>query len=221
MAQERIIYFTNDIDGVHRVGYSPITAWRLLKGDLKLPPIGEYIPSYRHKRNILSQLGREFSLLFHRLRPGIREAKAGLEEFISIAKWNERPLRTALLSGREPYKHELTRRQFTGYSGLLDEMFLNEGGSSVGWKEYKTRELVGQGYSVVHIDDDLRAGLCMARVNAELDEPRVFVYVLRNFSNLTWLVRRTKLQMPSNLLIVPSFFAAAQDFEQRLQSKKI
>ena len=107
----------------------------------------------------------------------------------------------------------------SGHIEYFTDLHLNQGRSSSGWKESVVKGLTEGGLNVVHIDDDLRAGLCVARVNDEYpDEERVLVYMMRNISNHPRLLRRAGVQAPDNLVFVQSFREAATDFATRLGS---
>lgn len=222
---ERGIVFTNDLDGVHFKAPPPLkTTLSLLRGNFSLPeigkPIGEFTPGEGWRGAIFSK----WSILFHQMRPTKGDALKGLEAFRQAAEIHQRQLRVAALSGRERDKHDMTRRklQHSGHERYFTDLYLNQGRSSIGWKESVVRQLIEEGLNVVHIDDDLRAGLCIARINEQYaGEPRVLVYVLRNLSNHPRLLKKAGIRLPNNLLIVRSFKEAADDFVARLSGSEI
>lgn len=218
---ERTIIFTNDMDGVHFVAPPPHkTLIGLLKGNLSLPSAGRPIENYEPRGG----LSTRFSVLFHQIRPFIRGSLEGLELFRQSAEKYDRDLSFAVLSGRQPDKHQMTIRRLeqSGRGQYFSDYFLNEGASATTWKETTVRKLTESGSNVVHIDDDLRAGLCVARVNLLYpDEPRVLVYILQNLSNNPLLLRHAQISLPPNLHIVDSFHSAAVHFDDVLSRKKI
>lgn len=218
MVQERVIYFTNDADGVHRSGFSPVTAFKMLARKLDIPNIPEVIPPYVANTGLMHRLEHWIHLQWHKSMPVIIDGARGIESFRVAARINERQLRTALLTGRELYKHDLTKEQFGSEPYKFDELFLNPGIDSARWKGFKTAKLVAEGYNVVHIDDDLRAGLCVVGKNERQDgENRVLVYVVRNHILKDFMVKRSGLALPDNLVVVNNFQAASWDFNKRLE----
>lgn len=220
---ERGIVFTNDLDGVHfKTRVSLRTISRLIRR-VPLPQpgakIGEHNPQ-GIKERALSRLS-----IFMHLRQGVnREALESLEDFRVAAHLEGRDLKFAVLSGRESHKHEVTERRLrdSGHMIYFSDLFLNQGARSIPWKEWVVRRLLGEGKTIVHIDDDIRAGLCIARLGEDYpDETRVLVYVLRNLSNHPVLLRRAQIEIPPNLVMVASFGEAAADFSRRLTEKRI
>lgn len=224
-SSERKIIFTNDLDGVHFRVPPPIkTAQQLLRRNLTLPEVNSSIGEYKPPEGWKGFLFSRWSLFCHSLSPINKDALKGLEMFRQAAEKHERQLKFAALSGREIYKHPLTHRKLekSGYMEYFSDLYLNMGRSASGWKESVVRRLTQEGLNVVHIDDDLRAGLCVARVNEEYpDEERVVVYIVRNISNHPRLLRRSRMEIPNNLLFVRSFKEAAVDFSARLQNRAI
>lgn len=155
-----------------------------------------------------------WSVFFHQVRPINRDALEGLAIFKQAAEKHQRQIAMAALSGREIDKHQMTQQRLlqSGHMEYFTDLHLNQGRSSSAWKESVVRTLTG-GLNVVHIDDDLRAGLCIARVNEEYpDEERVLVYMMRNMSNHPRLLKRAGVETPNNLVFVQSFREAATDF---------
>lgn len=222
---ERDIVFTNDLDGVHFRTLPPFkTTLRLLRRDMDLPevdpPIGEYSLPEGWKGILFSK----WSIFFQQISPINTDALEGLKILRQVADGNKRQLKFAALSGRENYKHKTTQQRLlkSGHMEYFSDLYLNQGRSSSAWKESVVRNLTRQGLSVVHIDDDLRAGLMVARVNNEYpDEQRVLVYMMRNISNHPRLLTRAQVKVPNNLLFVHSFKEAAVDFASRLNNKII
>lgn len=222
---ERGLVFTNDLDGVHFKAPIPFkTTLRFLRGDCSLPPKNRPVGEYQLANGLLGIVSSRWSIFFHQIRPINKDALAGLELFRQVTEAYQRQLQIAALSGREKDKHVMTevRLQQTGHMQYFNRLFLNPGNSSASWKETVTRQLIQEGLNVIHIDDDLRAGLCVARVNGQSEnEAKVQVYVLRNLSNHPRLLSRAKVQIPDNLVFVTSFQEAANDFADRLKEGKL
>lgn len=222
---ERGIVFTNDLDGVHFKAPIPLkTTLRLLRKDNSLPEVGSPVGDYTLPEGWKGMLFSRWSIFFHQIRPINRDALEGLAIFRQAAEEHQRQLAIAALSGRELDKHAMTQQRLlqTGHMEHFTDLHLNQGKSSSGWKESVVRNLTEGGLNVVHIDDDLRAGLCIARVNDEYpDEERVLVYMMRNLSNHPRLLRRAGIETPDNLVFVHSFREAAVDFSQRLDEGKL
>jgi hypothetical protein len=196
----------------------------LLGRNFSLPepdrPIGEYNPAENWPRALLSQA----SLFFHWIRPFKKDALEGLRAFQETAKTHQRELTCAVLSGRRAETHRMTHRRLEAsvYRGVFSDLYLNPGHSSSAWKEQTARRLVEEGSNVVHIEDDLRAGLSVARVDDQYpDQFRVLVYILESLPNYPRLLQRAEINLPSNVLVVESFKKAAVDFAARLEKKAI
>ena len=222
---EREIVFTNDLDGIHFKALPPIkTTLQLLRKDISLPQVNPPIEEYNLPEGWRGSVFSKWSIFCHRLSPINKEALEGLEVIRQVAMEHERQLKFAALSGREIYKHEITQRRLikSGHMEYFTDLHLNQGRSSSGWKESVVRRLAKGGLNVVHIDDDLRSGLCVARVNNDYpDKQRVLVYMMHNISNHPRLLRRSGVEIPDNLVFVHSFKEAAIDFAARLRNKTI
>lgn len=218
---ERAITFTNDLDGVHFKALPSMRAMRRLwQGETALPEMGRPIEEFSIKEGLKGAIYSNWSILLHQLRPSNAEALAGLALFKEAAEQYERKLGFAALSGREKDKHPMTRKRLeaTGRMEFFSDLYLNEGVSSTSWKESIVRNLTQQDFNVVHIDDDIRAGLCIARVDEEYpDENRVLVYILKNVSNHPRLLARSGISIPTNVKFVQKFHDAAEDFSARLK----
>jgi len=222
---EREIEFTNDLDGVHFKVLPPFkTTQQLLRRNLILPQINSPIEEHNLPEGWKSFLFSRWTIFCHKISPVNKEALEGLEIFRQVAQENNRQLKFAALSGRERYKHLMTEQRLSksGYMKYFSDLYLNQGRSSSIWKESVVRHLTHDGLNVVHIDDDLRSGLCVARVNDDYPgEERVLVYIMRNISNHPRLLRRAGVEIPNNLVFVHSFKEAAVDFSGRLQNRAI
>lgn len=208
------IFVSVDLDGVCFKAPPPLrTLLRLIRKNFSLPPEDRSLIPYTAPENWIQSLSSQWSVFFHRIRPANQEALIGLERFRQIALDNQRTIRFIALSGREPDKHPLTQRALekAGFMDYFEDLLLNQGNSAGAWKEWVIRNAIKKGVSVIHIDDDLRTGLCLARV----DQQKVMVYILKNLSNHSWLLDRNRIQIPENLLLVESFYQAARDFTQR------
>lgn len=221
---ERGIVFTNDLDGVHFVAPLPVgTTYKLLSRKYRVPEPGRPVGEHRVSIGAAALLSA-WSVLFHRLRPFQKEALAGLILFHTLAHEHNRSLQSVALSGREKDKHAMTirRLQSSAYGAYFTGYHLNPGRYASAWKETVVRNFVNQGHNVVHIDDDINPGLCIARIGEDYPgEPRVLVYMRRNLSNNPLLLRWGGVQIPSNLVFVKSFREAAHDFGHRLEAGSI
>lgn len=219
MVEKRPLVFTNDLDGVHFVALPPLkTGMDLLRGRFKIPSLGQEVHPYTNGNKTIEAL----SWLSHRFRPYRREAATGIEMFRLAAELYGREMRVAVLSGRQGILHQLTigRLKKAGKLQLFEDVYLNKAESSSGWKEATVQKLLEAGNSVVHIDDDLRPALRIARLDSQEDESRVLVYLLRNFSSRDWLLRRAGLVLPPNVVRVDSFRDAGIDFTRRLRLRE-
>jgi len=222
---ERNIVFTNDLDGVHFKTPPPLkTPQQLIRRYLDLPDINSPIEEYKLPDGWKGIIISRWSLFCHGLSPVNKDSLKVLEIFRQVAEEHERQLKFAALSGREKYKHEMTRKRLSksGHMEFFKDLYLNEGNSASSWKETIVRRLTNEGLNVVHIEDDLRPGLCVARVNDEYpDEDRILVYMMRNISNHPRLLKKSGIEIPNNLMFVKSFKEAAIDFSERIASGKI
>lgn len=222
---EREIVFTNDLDGVHFKTLPPLkNTLRLLRKNMKLPEVDSPIGQYNLPEGWRGVLFSRWSIFLYSLSPVNKDALQGLEMFRQVAKKNERQLKFAALSGREIYKHPMTHQRLekSGHMKYFSDLYLNQGRSASGWKESVVRRLTQEGLNVVHIDDDLKAGLMVARVNDDYPhEQRVLVYMIHNVSNHPRLLTHAQVKVPNNLLFVHSFKEAAMDFVSRLNNKTI
>lgn len=220
MAKGERIVFTNDLDGIHFKAPLPIkTTLQLLRGK-------ELVPSEQTElqtREAGNGLASRFSILFHLIRPFNGDTVQLFHFFRDAALAYEREMRIAILSGREAELHELTRRRLEGrgLGRFINDYYLNDSDSSSGWKEAKVRELLEEGCSVVHIDDDPKPAFRIARLNEQVeDSDRVLVYLMGNASNHPILLRRAGLELPQNVVRIASFREAGVDFARRLRQGK-
>ncbi len=212
MAKGERIIFTNDLDGVHFMAPPPIkTAVSLLRGKFEIPPSGQELQPFVNG----SRLADGASWIFHKFRPYKRDSLIGLQMFADAARAYDRELRIAILSGRQGVLHQLTTQKLerSGRTHLFHDIFLNESDSSSGWKEATVRRLLEEGNSVIHIDDDLKPALRVAR----LDSARLLVYLVKNISNSPMLLRRAGVELPENVVRVRDFREAGIDFARRLR----
>jgi hypothetical protein len=219
MATGEKIVFTNDLDGVHFVAPPPAkTALSLLRGKLSIPEIGQEPSPFQRGNRIVEGA----SWVSHRFRPLRKDAMVGLEMFVNAARAYDREMRVAILSGRQGVLHTLTNRRLERAKRMefFHDVYLNESDSSSGWKEATVHRLLEEGNSVVHIDDDLRPALRIARLDENIDNPRVLVYLLKNLSNHPSLLKRAGVELPVNVVQVRDFRDAGIDFSQRLRKGK-
>lgn len=218
---KRDIVFTNDMDGVHFRSPPPLhTIFKLLRVQGgALPAI---VPPYEAEMDLTvphSERLKKLALAYHQRQKVKADARRGMDIIKAAAATQGRTLRFAILTGRMIYNDLVTEMQLrqAGYWDYFGEVYLNQGMRPISWKEAVARKIVGAGANVVHIDDDVRAGLCVARISQDYPgEGRVLVYVLRNLSSHPRLIKRAGLSLPDNLVMVDGFEAAAADFEKRL-----
>ncbi len=218
MASRSEIKLTCDLDGVvYMAQLPPISTLvnLLLRKDL--------LADSPNDSSIYPEFISQLSILAHSLRLHNPQTQRALQQFSAHATRYHRRLTMAALSGREPDKHSLTRKQLNrdGYMNLFSDLYLNPGTKAHTWKRQKVSELLSSGYSVVHLEDDLRAGLSVAHIYTDYSiQPRVLVYLLRNISNHPALLRHASVDLPSNLIPVNNPTEAAKNFEQRLIQQK-
>jgi len=217
--QERKIIFTNDLDGVHfRTPPVPRHITRAWRGEMGIPPVGREVGVFSPKEGMMGRLSSRWSVLYHQVKPVNQEALAGLETFRQIAEAHERDIRFAALSGREVDKHDMTRRvlERSGHLEYFTALHLNTGTSATAWKESVVKSFLDEDMNVVHIEDDLKAGLGIARLDGLYEDDRVLVYMMRTLANHPRMIERSGVEIPPNLHFVRNFAEAAEDFEQRL-----
>lgn len=189
------------------------TAFKLLAGN-NLTPKEDLTPmEWQTPKSLSSQIGSRVSVYLHQKRPLNPEAVKALMAFKQVAQLHGRILENAVLTGRTKDKHKLTveRLREEGCLGLFESLYLNIWESGTQWKMAKTRWAVQLGKTVIGVDDDIRAGLAAVSVGPE---ERVREYVIRNASNSEFLLRRGKVKLPGNLVLVRSFEEAVADFDQ-------
>jgi hypothetical protein len=204
----------HDLDGVFFYGPEPKDAFvKLLYGRANAQVINEEIRPPK---------GR-LSILLHKYRPFRKDALVGAQILKKAAETFDIPLDFAVLSGRTPELHQLTTEKLER-QGLMDyfsEVYLNPGMSSWSWKYKTVRARVEADHKVIHIDDDLLAGLSVLRINDEfLDEPKVMVYILKNLSNHSLLRKIRGYQPPPFLYFKNSFCEVATDIIEQMQNRQ-
>lgn len=221
---KREIIFSNDLDGVHFRAPSPwVTRRQLRMGELRLPEEEAENPEYIQPRTLSQKFQSAVNILAHRYRRMTPDGIRGIQLFKEFAAEAGRRMTVVALSGREQNKHKMTieRLKKVGLMEYFDEVHLNKGKSATIVKQNMVKKWTAEGLNVVHIDDDLRPSLCMARVGLSYEEPRVLIYLLKNASNHPALLERAGVVLPDNLKLVPSFEMAAIDFMRRLKLGKI
>ncbi len=216
------ITFTNDVDGVHIRGPWPFhTLIELLTKHFELPNENSELEPYFYGSGLLYELTTNFKIVFHAVRPRRKGAREGLAKLKAIADEEGINVESIVLSGRERPLHSLTRKQLqrSGYHSaenpLFDHYVLNETTSSSGWKAERIRSFVKSGRFVIHLEDDLRAALSVARIG-----PQVLVYLLANPSNHPTLIKHAGVELPTNVKLVKSFDEIVSDFQNLLNSEK-
>lgn len=218
--QERGITVFLDIDGTQNVAPPPLkTALSLCLGKFSVPPrnvdLKEAIPN--------TGIKRMWSVFFHSIRPFTKDSLLGLNLLKQTAQESNRDIVLAVISGREIELHEMTRAGLinSGRMNYFQEIHLNTVTSSSGHKEREAKTKVEEGNVVVLIEDDLRAALRVARINENHENNSVLVYLIKNLSNAKWLIKRGKVNLPENVIIVKSLQEAAYDFRKRIQENKL
>ncbi len=160
----------------------------------------------------------------HLIRPFSENSRLGLEILQQQLaqeeknKANGAKIRLAVLSGRDPDLHELTRRQLSnsGRGRYFDELsiYLSTVASSSGYKEGIVESEIRKGNSVVVFDDDITAGIRTNRAGA-------FVYLIRNISNIPGLLRRANIDLPDTIRPVSSVLEGARDLTMRVNEGRI
>lgn len=223
-AAPRPIVLTNDLDGVHVMAPFPVmTALSLFRGRFKLPEPGTTGQEWTPPRSAVIRARNEAWRWTIRVRPFRRESRRALDLFRAHARTHDRSLRMAALTGRLRDQHEVTRAklQASGYMDYFDDLYLNEWTTTTAWKESVVRRLVLEGSNVVHLEDDLKAALAVARTADGVPGAAVQVYLVRNASNSSRLLRRAGIELPANVTRVHSLMDAAACFEAALEAGTI
>lgn len=207
---ERAIVFLVDIDGTQNYAPPPMgTIFSLVMGELTLPPKVTSLEQ-RKQKSVIEKAASKFA---HSLRPFTKDSLEGLE-MINDIKLNEGVIQLNVLSGRDEELHEMTKAGLdnSGRINIFEEIYLNTSDSASGFKEYIVWQEAKKGNKVVLIDDDVKAALRAERVNEEFENDPVLVYLLKNFSNANWLLKRGKIELPKNVIRVNNFREAAMHF---------
>lgn len=230
---DRSIVATFDLDGpkMFYPTYLPPsrTAKELYQGKLELPPRDRFVFSS------LPQEGKSYfmfalaSSIFHQVRPVNKEAVFSVRRLAHIAQCGRRNIECNVLTAREYDLLDVTRSKLhkEGLMDIFKHVYLNPGFNAALWKEHKIETLIKnnpdlENTSYVHFDDDLRAGLSIARINDDFPgEWKVTSYVFRNLSNCDYLLDRGNPPERRNLILVDSFDEAIHDIYQKIQEEKI
>lgn len=224
------IFFLNGMDGVLvKAPFPVVTARKLIGGDLGLPEARPVKEDFSKPNPVVLLAERlHFPVISHSSRAAKPDTLIGLEAFRNIAGDQGRDLTFGVLTGRTREKHDLTRRQLEemGYMEYFNShnLFLNPGKSSIDWKVKKAEWYLYCGYNVVHIDDDLRPILSIARLEEQFKSEnghRVLLYLVNNISNHPRLLKRAGIELPENVVRVNSHIEAASDFEARVIREEI
>ncbi|MDP3955298.1 MAG: hypothetical protein Q8Q15_02960 [bacterium] len=218
-ASKRPIEVLWDLDGVifraEFLGkeFPPLpTIFKLLKGDNLAPKDG--MPNeWRPPKGLIGALGSRLSVCLHDGRHINPEAVKALIAFKEAAARHQRTLKNSVLSGRTKDKHALTERRLReeGCLDLFDRLDLNLWKSGTQWKMARTWWAVQLGKTVIGIDDDIQAGIAAASAGPK---NRVREYVICNASNAEILLRRAKVVIPQNLVLVKSLEEAVEHFDR-------
>lgn len=231
---DRKIVATFDLDGP-KMFYPTIippsrTAKELFQGELELPPRGILVPSRLPQSGLQHYLLALGTSIFHQIRPVNKEAVLSVYRLMHIAhNTYNREIECNVLTAREQDLWHVTEKklQKEGLMEIFKEVHLNPGFTAASWKENKIESLIDSNpdldkTSYIHFDDDLRAGLSVARINERFPgEWKVISYVFRNFSNREFLLNRGKPREMRNLIFVDSFDEALHDIWQKIHEEKI
>ncbi len=222
MARYAEIYSTWDIDGIQ--GHAPFprgTAKDLLLGTFKPPIENSSLKDFKHPTGLIAMALIPFAHLnyvAHKVRKVDEIGRQSLEAFKQAAELHDRLIIFAVLSGREPPMHPMTKQQLVewGTAGYFNVYHLNSMRSSSGFKVNTVRRLLDENPDrvIVHIDDDLKPALGIGL----LDPERTVVYVKKNASTHPLLLKRSNVELPNNVKIVDHQMQAAEDFEERLRN---
>ena len=212
LAEKRHIAITNDLDGVHVDAPVPfITLRRLVLRNYRLPEESFEVIPYASPSGVVGRSIEAITALTHRNRTINLEGIPGLQMLRETARDFHRHATFMALSGRVKPTHEVTYRELgPTYNEFFTRWLLNEGNHSAEWKEYQARELTKEGFSVVHLEDDLNPALRMARVE------NVLVYLFSNLSNHPKLLNWAGIELPTNVISVNNFETVNEDFRKRL-----
>lgn len=225
---ERDIIITNDLDGVHFHAFPPMGTLLnlLIRGRITLPDAQTLPYSGSKSNNMVRNLLASADQLFHLYRPIKTNRVEVLDEMMAMAVHEGRNVGCVALTGREKHLQTATESvlKSNGYSRLFgNDLIMNTGFDPALWKQLSVAELVKYGFNVVHIEDDLKAALSVARVNDLFgDERRVLVYLLRNPSNHPLLLKRAGLILPKNVIHIHNGFSSIPgDFSAKLQQGEV
>jgi len=216
MREIQRIYHSNDLDGVHVKAPNSLKAAAWVVGNKHaLSPVGS-LPD-----NKKGPVKSWFASIAHTGRKSTPDSLAGLNEFSRIADEHGLQMIQAATSGRTSEVHETTVDflNSSGYAEYFSEVNLNPDKKNHSWKENVVRRKLEEGYGmVVHLDDDIRAAMTVARVDTE----RVIVFLIRNWScakPLLWIGEKRGLKLPKNVYLADDILDASRIFEQALLSK--
>lgn len=216
MAKELVVFA--DIDGTQKFAPPHLnTTLNLLRGNLNIPQSNQPLETTEAKRIKID----EFAVrLLHRLCPFTEDSRLGLELLKQTVSESGINVRFAVLTGRGPSLHEMTRRSLesSGRGGYFDEVYLNDMASASEYKEFVGRREIEKGNSATLFDDDLVVALKFAGLRAKCQaEQSISVYLLRNISNLSWFLERGHVVLPDNIHLVSSFQVGARDLATRIR----
>lgn len=209
----QVTQVTFDMDGVFVPGPVPTeTLRKLVCANFRISPEEYVLGYYPEPRTLLRRAWAAYDYYSHSRRQVTDESVKAVERLVILRKELGLDLQIGILTGRDPAKHDLSRRVLErgGVMPDVSNMLLfNGGGKSALWKEMNAR---GKGH--FHFEDDLEPSLRMAAKGT-------VVYMLSNLSNRDWLLRRNGITLPPNVVRVANITEGMNDLEQRLKKSSI
>lgn len=157
---------------------------------------------------------------FHGKRPVKSDVAAGISNLGKIVE-DFPGIRTIALTGREGrYKYEMTKNRLEeGTNSFFGEdIFTSPGVGSSRWKEWVALKMVEDGKFFIHVDDDLKAALRIARVS-DYYPNSTHVYLINNKSNSPKLLKKAGIILPDNVERVANFNDAVLLFGQLVSNR--
>lgn len=223
------ILITLDGDGVLFRGGLPVkTAFSIFRGSLDTPPKVEQLEPFKKPTGKVASAWMAYMNLYNRLVPfnGKAVEALGLIKHLGIYYRGTGQINVGVLSGREPafHKSTLTRLKEPKIAKYISPefIFLNPSNNVQGFKQYQVRAKMKEGFSVIHIDNDLLEGLSISRVGQEFsDGPQLHVYVLNCLAYHKRLLSQLREPTPENLEIMNSFSRIIADIDSKIAAGQV
>ncbi len=162
---------------------------------------------------------------FHSNRPLTEDSNKGLIQLADMRdSLKGRDIIIEVLSGRQPYLHQLTGEQLADrLKWYFDSIRLNTSGTSTGFKEMEVEdEVVNKKRNVVLIDDDEKASQKVARIqDLCVDGQKVMVLEIGNISNKDGLLKYAGIKRPDNIKRVATFTQAVSIIKSRVYAGQL